>query len=142
MLPQFIRPYWTGVNESNPRLDFLIDYFNFENIYEFIFGKHIKIFEYLNLSSDSYVAYLHPHNSLIVLHNTCGIFGLSIFLIMLIASLKILINNSVSAGIFFMAILLRSTTDSILIATGISAFIIYVSLFPSKNYQISKNKLN
>ena len=131
-IPALLKPFFNGVKESNPRLDFLIDYFSFDNIYELIFGKHIKIFEYLDFASDSYVAVMNPHNTLIILHNTCGVFGLSIFFIMLIASLKILINNSVSAGIFFLAILLRSTTDSILLATGISAFVIYVSLFSSK----------
>ena len=95
-------------------------YFNFDNFYQIIFGKHIKVFEYFDITKFNYDELLNPHNSAIILHNTCGIFGLIIIPVLLFASLKILINNSASMGLFFLAILFRSSTDSILIASGVS----------------------
>ena len=115
----------SNVGIENPRLDILQDYFDFDNFYQIILGKHIKVFEYFDIGSFSAEDLFNPHNSAITLHNSCGIFGFIIIPILVFASLKILINNSVSKGIFFLSILLRGSTDSILIATGVSAFIIY-----------------
>ena len=118
-IPALVRGYWTGGETENPRLGMLQDYFDFDNFYQIIIGKHIKVFEYFDITNFNYDELLNPHNSAIILHNTCGIFGLIIIPVLLFASLKILINNSVSIGLFFLAILFRSSTDSILIASGV-----------------------
>ena len=127
-IPALVRGYWTGDETENPRLGMLQDYFDFDNFYQIIIGKHIKVFEYFDITNFNYDELLNPHNSAIILHNTCGIFGLIIIPVLLFASLKILINNSASSGLFFLAILFRSSTDSILIASGVSSFIIYLSV--------------
>ena len=120
-----------NVGIENPRLDIFKDYLDFDNFYQIILGKQIKVFEYFDIGSFSAEDLFNPHNSAIILHNTCGIFGFLIIPVLVFASLKILINNSVSKGIFFLSILLRGSTDSILIATGVSSFIIYLSVFNS-----------
>ena len=132
-IPALIQGYWrkSNVGIENPRLDILQDYFDFDNFYQIILGKHIKVFEYFDIGSFSAEDLFNPHNSAITLHNSCGIFGFIIIPILVFASLKILINSSVSRGIFFLSILLRGSTDSILIATGVSSFIIYLSVFNS-----------
>jgi hypothetical protein len=131
-IPALVRGYWTGGETANPRLGMLQDYFNFDNFYQIIFGKHIKVFEYFDITQFSYDELVNPHNSAIILHNTCGIFGLIIIPVLIFASIKILFNNSTSMGIFFLAILFRSSTDSILLASGVSSFIIYLSVFDDK----------
>ncbi len=135
-LPSLIRGYWTGEQTENPRLGMLQDYFDFDNFYQIVLGKHIRVFEYFDFARDDYFELSNPHNSAVILHNSCGIFGLIIILVLVFASLKILINNSAAKGIFFLAILLRSSSDSILLATGVSSFIIYLSII---NYQKSLN---
>ena len=133
-IPALISGYWSGKGIENPRLDIIQDYLNFDNFYQIIFGKHVKVFEYFSTRSFSAQDLFNPHNSAITLHNTCGIFGFTIILILVFASLKILFNNSIAKGIFFLAILLRGSADSILIATGVSSFIIYLSIFkPNKS---------
>ena len=137
-VPKLLRPIWTGQYEGTPRLDILIDYFDFENFRQFIFGKHIESFEYFDLLKDTSNLLSNPHNSIVILHNTCGIFGLMIFIILIISSLKVLFKYSISQGIFLLAILLRSSSDSILVATGVSAFIIYTSLFDKQINNIKR----
>lgn len=137
--PSVIRSFLISDSFTDPRFDLWTDYFQFDNVRQLIFGKHLRVFEYFDNSKEIFVPLVNPHNSLIVLHNTCGIFGLIIFMILLISSLKILFSISFSQGIFLLAILLRSSSDSILIVSGVSAFIIFSSLFQKDKLKFINN---
>ncbi len=136
-MPQLLKNILAGETFSGPRFQIWRDYFQFENIFQLIFGKHLDVFKYFNYENDSYVFLNNPHNTQILLHNNVGLAGLTIFLLLIISSLKTLFYKSFSQGIFLLGILIRSSSDDILLATGVSSFIIFTSLFNTSTSKIS-----
>ena len=59
------------------------------------------------------------------MHNSNGIAGFLVFFCFLTGAFYYLTNVSMQGGIIFLSIILRSLSDTILVASGIGAFIIY-----------------
>ena len=108
-----------------PRFQVIKYYISELNLFKFIFGAQIENFPINTLGVDAEFM-RNSHNTLIYMHNSNGIAGLLVFFCFLAGALYYLTNVSMQGGIIFLSILLRSLSDTILVASGIGAFIIYL----------------
>lgn len=108
-----------------PRFQVIKYYISQLNLIKFMLGAQIENFPINTWGVDA-AFYKNPHNTLIYMHNSNGIAGFLVFFCFLTGAFYYFTNVSMQGGIIFLSILLRSLSDTILVASGIGAFIIYL----------------
>ena len=116
-----------------PRLSFINDYLDSLSFIQYFIGNP-KIVFYSFFSEESIT---NPHNSIILAHMNMGIFGILIYFQIIFRILNIFINKTIKFSILALSLLIRSLTDSILVLSGFSSFLIFWILFGKLN-QVNK----
>jgi len=143
MAPFLLRQYLIGspVSES-PRSQILNTYLEtIRNPTDFIIGPNDKLAEYTAVNPETNVIERveNPHNTLIYLHSRVGIAALLLYLAFIIKAFYFLFNQRVFLFFFFAAVIIRSLSDTVLIASGFSAFIPFYLLLLTEGKRSSSD---
>ena len=112
-----------------PRISYYYQYIESLSFIQYFIGNP-KIIFYNQLIDNTI---LNPHNSIILAHMNMGIFGILVYLQLILRTIHIFINKNIKFSILAFALLIRSISDSILVLTGLSSFLLFWILFGNLN---------